>query len=557
MQDETEARSAARVGRVLNGKWTLERLLGIGGMAAVYAARHRNGARAAVKVLHPQLASVLPIRDRFLREGYAANRVDHDGAVAVLDDDVIQDGPDEGNAYLVMELLDGESLETRVARGGLDERELLMIAESVLDVLEAAHAHGVVHRDLKPDNLFLKRRRDGATQVKVVDFGLARILEERSGTRAGIALGTPAYMAPEQAAGRADEIDGRADLFAVGAILFRLRTGRRIHEAATPIEQIAKMAREPAPPIRSVEPSVGAAFAQIVDRALAFERADRYPDAKTMREDVRKALLAVAPAASALRDTVPSPVLVSERRSSVSEEITVPRTRPRSRVPAVLLAAALLAGAVAARGRLLSWTERIVRAEPAERSEDPIAPEEPRAAAEEPAAAANVEEPPVAAADAAGTPEPEPDPEPATAADAAATLGDADEDDEDEDDEDEEPEDGGVDGATGLAALEAVAAEDAGPDDAAPAPAAENAPVEEIAPAIAAAAPAPPSPQPKPTPAPPPAPPKSVAAAPKKTAAAAPAKPPTITKKKAPKPHAAKPKGSGTKKKKKKHRKKH
>ena len=145
-----------RVGSVLDEKWTLERILGSGGMGAVYAARHRNGARAAVKVLHPELARRDDVRERFLREGYAANRVEHRGAVQVLDDDIVKEGVDEGSAYLVMEILEGESLEERIERGPpLTELELLRVLDDVLEVLEAAHEHGVVHRDLKPANLFL------------------------------------------------------------------------------------------------------------------------------------------------------------------------------------------------------------------------------------------------------------------------------------------------------------------------------------------------------------------------------------------------------------------
>jgi len=198
--DTTEA--SARVGRVLNDKWTLERLVGVGGMAAVYAGRHRNGARAAVKVLDPRLARHPGVRERFLREGYAANRVEHPGAVKVLDDDLIQSGPDEGTAYIVMELLEGESLEERFERPPpITELELLSLTASILDVLDAAHARGVVHRDLKPANVFLVRDPEATQRVKLLDFGLARLSEGATPTEFGIALGTPAYMSPEQAAG--------------------------------------------------------------------------------------------------------------------------------------------------------------------------------------------------------------------------------------------------------------------------------------------------------------------------------------------------------------------
>ncbi len=296
MTDNTVAAPDPRLGRVLDGKWTLERLLGVGGMASVYAARHRNGARAAVKILHTELAKHQQIRERFLREGYAANRVEHEGAVKVLDDDIVKEGPDEGAAYIVMELLDGELLEDRATRAPMSERELLLMAESILDVLEAAHAHGVIHRDLKPDNLFVVKSSDGSMRVKVLDFGLARVTEgSRLQTRAGITLGTPAFMSPEQAGGRSDEIDGRSDVFSLGAVMFRLRTGKRIHEGSNALEIVTTMAKLPAPKLATVDPAVSPAFAAIVDRAIAFAREDRYPDAATMRADVRAALDAMEP----------------------------------------------------------------------------------------------------------------------------------------------------------------------------------------------------------------------------------------------------------------------
>ena len=292
MTDDLERAALERVGTVLNDKWTLERLLGLGGAAAVYAACHRNGARAAVKVLHPDLSRHKEVRERFQREGYAANKVEHPGVVKVLDDDVIANGPDKGTAYLVMELLEGESLQARVERGPpFGEREFLELAHDVLEILEAAHDRGVVHRDLKPENLFLARdAASAAVRVKVLDFGLARLLSGQSFTMHGLALGTPSFMSPEQAAGRIAEIDGRTDLFALAATGFRLRTGRRIHEVEDPVGLVLKMAQSPAPRIRSIAPDASAPFARVVDRALQFKRNDRYKSAAAMRADVDRAL---------------------------------------------------------------------------------------------------------------------------------------------------------------------------------------------------------------------------------------------------------------------------
>ena len=188
--------------------------------------------------------------------------MEHRGAVQVLDDDIIKEGPDEGTAYLVMEILEGESLEERLDRGPqLTEIELLVILDDVLAVLEAAHAHGVVHRDLKPANLFLNKDPSGH-RVKVLDFGLARLAEARSGTSAGLALGTPSFMAPEQASGRQDEIDARSDLFAVGATAFMILANRGVHEGTLP-----------APKLRDVAPMVSEPVAKIIDRSSSSSSA--------------------------------------------------------------------------------------------------------------------------------------------------------------------------------------------------------------------------------------------------------------------------------------------
>lgn len=361
MTEDADSRSQERVGSVLNEKWTLERLLGIGGMAAVYAARHRNGARAAVKVLHSDLSRHKEVRERFLREGYAANRVEHPSAVKVMDDDVVAGGPDAGTAYLVMELLEGESLQDRLERGPpVGEREFLGIAETVLDVLEAAHDNGVVHRDLKPENLFLVRADgDDLPRVKVLDFGLARLLDGQTITSYGLALGTPSFMSPEQAAGRIDEIDGRTDLFALAATGFRLRTGRRIHEGSNPVELVAKMAHFAAPKIDTFSPEVNKSFARVIDRALEFRREDRYANAAEMREDVRRAMaeidgvarteIALSPSASVSPRSSPPPappeppplppprdptMEVSERELEPAPLLpTLPRRRNRSVLP--------------------------------------------------------------------------------------------------------------------------------------------------------------------------------------------------------------------------------
>jgi len=284
MQDPGPS-STERLGRIIGGKWTLKRLLGSGGMAAVYAAQDETGATAAVKILHPEMSLNAEVRERFFREAYAANRVGHPGAVSVLD----HGREDGGVAYLVMELLDGEPLSLAAARSrNLRLEQLLDYTDQILDVLAAAHDKGIIHRDLKPDNLFVARE----GRVKVLDFGVARMLVDAPGefrTRTGTAIGTLPYMAPEQARGKTRELDGRADLFSLGATLFRILSGRRIHQVEGDAALLMAMASKPAPPLTSVAPDVPPEVCAIVDLALAFSREARYPDARTMQLDVQAA----------------------------------------------------------------------------------------------------------------------------------------------------------------------------------------------------------------------------------------------------------------------------
>jgi serine/threonine protein kinase len=294
-EDAVEERARGRIGETLNGKYRLERLLGVGGMASVYAATHRNSKRFAVKMLHPELSVHTSLRARFMREGYVANTVDHPGAVAVLDDDVT----DDGSAFLVMELLEGGTLDELCARQGgrLSLRHVLAIAYQLLDVLAAADAKNIVHRDIKPSNVFVTR----SGQVKVLDFGVARLrsAQESQATFSGMALGTPAFMPPEQALGRSDDISGRTDVWAVGATMVALLTGRAVHDASSAQEQMVFAATKPAPSLATFEAEAPPTIVAIVDRALAFDQANRWPHAGAMRD-------AIAVACTELFGEVPS-----------------------------------------------------------------------------------------------------------------------------------------------------------------------------------------------------------------------------------------------------------
>jgi hypothetical protein len=286
LRDAVGERVHARVGSVLRGKWRLDEVIGVGGMASVFAATHRNQSRVAIKMLHPEVALDAEVTARFLREGYVANAVGHPGTVSVLDDDVAEDG----TPFLVMELLEGETLEALVNRGGPRSfEEAAELVEQLLDVLAAAHERKIVHRDIKPENLFLTH----AGRLKVLDFGIARLRELTSssagGTSAGSVLGTPPFMAPEQALGHWDDVDGRSDLWAAGATLYTLVSGRYVHEADTLQGQLVLAATRCARPLAEVVLNAPAEFSAVVDRALAFDRDMRFPDARSMQAALRAA----------------------------------------------------------------------------------------------------------------------------------------------------------------------------------------------------------------------------------------------------------------------------
>ena len=183
-----------RLGTVLRGKWRLEALLGTGGMGHVYAATHRNGMRGAVKVLHRGSTQDAAMLRRFLREGYVANRVQHPGAVKMLDDDVT----DDGSPFLVMELVSGEPLSAVLARTPrIPVDRVLDVLEQSGRALQEAHARGLVHRDIKPGNILITP----TGQVKITDFGIAKVAHQVPVTKGGLVMGTAQYLSPEQAAG--------------------------------------------------------------------------------------------------------------------------------------------------------------------------------------------------------------------------------------------------------------------------------------------------------------------------------------------------------------------
>ncbi len=290
--DPDEVIAAQRVGSSV-GDWKLERVLGVGGMASVFAARRADGRAAAVKLLHAYLHGIDEIEKRFLREGPIGQALAAVGPKCAGLPQIWESGvTPEGTAYLVMEILDGETVFDRLARVGvMPVDHVLWIAQQVLEVLVLAHGHGVVHRDLKPENLLVTH----GGQVKVLDFGIARVLQdlpnqaslpEKTRTRTGTAMGSSWYMAPEQAIGNISAIDGRTDLFSLGATMYHLLAGRPIHGDLFDANLLIATATAQAAPLASVAPDVDAHVCAVVDRAIAFKGAERYPDASIMKVDV-------------------------------------------------------------------------------------------------------------------------------------------------------------------------------------------------------------------------------------------------------------------------------
>jgi hypothetical protein len=268
----------ARVGAVIKGKWTVDGLLGVGGMAAVYAASHRNGQRAALKILHADFAREKTICERFLREAYVSNKVNHSATVQVLDDDMTE----QGEPFLIMELLEGETVRDAWKKCGrtMPIGRVLQICERVVDCLASCHAINVIHRDLKPANIFITNE----GEIKVLDFGVAQMRDATSErTATGTALGTPAYMSPEQAMGLVDQLDGRADLFSVGAMMHALITGHRINNGRTEQEALVMAATKPVPSVARLAPHLPIELIKVIDKALAWDRRNRFQDAREMQ----------------------------------------------------------------------------------------------------------------------------------------------------------------------------------------------------------------------------------------------------------------------------------
>ncbi|MEI8259602.1 MAG: serine/threonine-protein kinase, partial [Deltaproteobacteria bacterium] len=287
---KTQQRIAGILGEglVIDGKYRILRVLGTGGMAAVYLAEHTKiGRNVALKLLLPEFVAHPDLVQRVEREARAAGGIDHPNVVEIVD---LGTTPEYG-PYIAMEHLKGEDLATYTENRGnqLKDVEAADIVRQVLGALTAAHEKGVIHRDLKPENIFLALVEDDRRRVKVLDFGISKLSEAggalSSLTRTGTVMGTPQYMAPEQAAGSRDQ-DHRVDIYACGVVLYAVLTGALPYEAENYNLLINDILNKPPIAILSRDKRLDSDLAAIVMKAVSRSPADRYPTAKAMQDAV-------------------------------------------------------------------------------------------------------------------------------------------------------------------------------------------------------------------------------------------------------------------------------
>ncbi|HMR05495.1 MAG TPA: serine/threonine-protein kinase [Polyangiaceae bacterium] len=327
---DDEGEINALLGQTVAGKYRVESVLGRGGMGAVYAATHLGiNKRVALKFLDREAARDEDSVARFQREAEAASAVESAHIVQIFDS-----GTHDRQPYLVMELLSGEDLRTRLKRDKqLSIPDAVHVIAQVLRALARAHAAGIVHRDLKPDNVFLCRRDDDPMFVKIVDFGISKVARHKATnntlTRRGTVLGTAFYMSPEQAQAFPD-IDGRSDLFSLGAILFEALAGTPPHTGDAYEAILINICTKDAPNVQSLAPEVPDALARVIAKALSRDRTERYEDANEFFDDLVTAVPGVVRGGAGIvssREPIPSqPDPIASARSTKTEEGTAVRT---------------------------------------------------------------------------------------------------------------------------------------------------------------------------------------------------------------------------------------
>ena len=318
------------LGVIVDDRYEVLAVIGEGGMGRVYRVRHRRLGRSfALKALRADLARESVLADRFLQEARAAAVVTHPNVVQINDFGTLA----SGQPYFVMELLEGRTL-TRILReeGPVEPARCIGIARQIAEALAAAHAMGVIHRDLKPDNIILVRPSGSHTTVKVLDFGLAKVAGSSRLTRPGVVFGTPYYMSPEQAAG--EEFDHRVDIYALGIVIFELITGRVPFEADTYMGVLSKHIHAAPPQLRDFKvPLEGlSGFEEIIAVCLAKKPQDRWP---SMTELARR-LNALA-SVSAFQSAPPVADIAKEVSTNVGSKAPRILTRRRAAAGAAIL----------------------------------------------------------------------------------------------------------------------------------------------------------------------------------------------------------------------------
>ncbi|MBK6575925.1 MAG: protein kinase [Sandaracinaceae bacterium] len=291
---------------IVGGRYEVVREIARGGMGVVYEARHRMTKKAvALKVLFPHIGKDPGARQRFLREVSAPAQIGHPGIVEVYDADF---DASDGSLFVAMELLVGDTFRDWLGRGGHTRAAVLDKFEEMLDALAAAHRNGIVHRDLKPENVILAQQRDGSVRTKLLDFGIARDLDKSAEnvTHTGIAMGTPHYMAPEQAMS-ARGVTASADVWAIGAMLYEALSGRTPFLGETASAIVVHACTAPHPPLAEMAPSTPPALAALVDRCLSKSAVERPQDAGALLDELRR-VRGSSPAQSATPSAPAAPV---------------------------------------------------------------------------------------------------------------------------------------------------------------------------------------------------------------------------------------------------------
>jgi serine/threonine-protein kinase len=346
------------LGIIVDDKYDICQKIAAGGVGTVYRARHRyTGREVAIKLLNEPHCRDRGMCERFLREAKAAAEIGHPNIVDVVDAGVDEDV----GVYVAFELLEGFDLAEALKRGSLSTDQVLQVADAALDALEAAHRVGIVHRDIKPPNIFLIPGEQGALHVRVLDFGAAKrqhVATEETLTTVGTVIGTPAYMSPEQASG--EPVDGRTDVWAMGALLFRALAGRMPFAEKNPNRLIASIIRDDAPSLGEFRPDLSAGVVQVVDKALVRDPELRWQSASAMQAALRHAAEQVsAPVVRPALPTLPE-TPASLRREALSdapddtieEESPLVSTAPSRRAWAPIVGGLLVVAVV---GGAFAW----------------------------------------------------------------------------------------------------------------------------------------------------------------------------------------------------------